>query len=287
MNPMNSMRIARLRAIWLALLAATLGALALVACGTTTQVATPDANAILQQASQVNITDATFDLTFAGPISGRAVNGTGDGTFTKNPKRTQYSLTIPVTANGTTTQIKVETITDTATKTDYTQTTTNGVAGKWTKSPSTSDSLNADDLTDFTTFSNAKVIGSETLNGVAVWHIQAKPGVAPTATATAHATTGATTTATTKAGTPTKTATPTKTPTKTPTISPASATKTAVVSATQTATANATTDDIYIRKDNSYPVKVAEHVAITGAATDTVFTFTKFNSGVTITLPKV
>lgn len=276
-------RPARLRTSWLLLTAGllvTLATFALAACGTSTQVATPtatpDASAILQQASQTNITDASFTLTLATTIGAQAINGTGAGAVTKTPARVQLSLTIPVTAGGTTTQITSETVTDAATHTVYSRTTLNGVVGKWTKSTSSansSSSVDVNGLTSLTSYQNAKVIGSETIDGVAVWHLQATPGTAPTAT----------TTATTSA-----------TPTKTPKISSSAATKTAVAAtktavagATQTAITNATTVDIYIRKDNSYPVKIASHVAVTGANTDVTLTFTKINSGVTITLPNV
>ncbi len=282
---MNSTRLVRARNVWLLLLlAAMLGVLSLAACGTSsrgaTPTATPDANAILQQAAKVDYTDVTFDLTLSTTLLGQTVNGTGSGALTKSPERAQLTLTIPITANGQTTQIKVETIADSATKTTYTRTTTNGVVGRWTKTTSTSSSsgsnVDVTGLTSLNAYANVKLIGSETIDGVAVWHIQATPGAAPTTTATAAATAATT-----------KTATPTKTPTRTPTVSAASATKTAVAGATQTAIANATTVDIYIRKDTSYPVKIAAHVALSSGNTDVVLTFTKFNSGVTITLPKV
>jgi len=281
---MNPTRLVRARKVWLLLLlAALLGVLSLAACGTSsrgaTPTATPDANAILQQASQATYTDVTFDLTITTTVLGQTVNETGSGAMTKNPPRAQETLTIPVTLNGKTTQTKIETITDSTTKTTYTRTTTNGVVGRWTKSVTNSSDFVASDLTSLDSYTNAKVIGSETLDSVAVWHLRASPGTAPAATATTAATT--TTPATTK------TATPTKTPTKTPTVSAASATKTAVAGATQTAIANATTVDFYIRKDNSRPVKMASHVAITGANTDAVRTFTQYDSGVTITLPRV
>jgi hypothetical protein len=283
---MNPTRLVRARKVWLLLLlAALLGVLSLAACGTSsrgaTPTATPDANAILQQAANADYTDVTFNLTLTTTASGQTINGTGSGAITKSPARAQLTLTIPITANGQTTQIKVETVADSATKTLYTHTTTNGIVGRWTKSSlsngsSSGTSVDVNSLTSVAAYANAKVIGSETLDGVAVWHLQANPGTAPAATATAVATIATT-----------KTATPTKTPTKTPTVSAASATKTAAAGATQTAIANATTVDIFIRKDNSRPVKISSHVAITGANTDVVLTFTQYNSGVTITLPKV
>jgi hypothetical protein len=85
------------------------------------------------------------------------------------------------------------------------------------------------------------VIGAETINGVAVWHIRADLPIT--------------------AATPTsRTATPTP-------------------------TAPSTTD-IYIRQDNDYLVKTIVHTTGT-TPSDVTLTVTKYDSGVTITLPRV
>lgn len=257
---------------WLAAIVGLLALLAVAACGTATAqtnvTPSPSAAAILQQASAASFTDISFTLTRATTAQGQTVTSTGTGKATKSPQRTETSLTTPTTVNGKTVQVLVETISDTATKTVYTRKTTNGVAGKWIKSTlgssSSSSSVDVSALMSFDAYQNATLTGAETMDGVAIWHLQASPAsaAAPASTAT------------------------TQTPTaKTPTVSAASATKTAVASATQTAITSGSMVDIYIRKDNSQLVKVTSHVPGSSGA-DVTLTVTHYNSGVTIDLPK-
>ncbi len=148
----------------------------------------------------------------------------------------------------------MDVITDAATNTTYTR--IGGIAGvpaTWTKSDTSAATsvspVDVSGVTDFTTDTNAKLVGAETLNGVAVWHIQATPPADSSAT------------------------TPTTLPTQTPTTAQTPATTSATV-------------DIYIRQDNYYPLKLTMHEG-GDTPVDLTVNFTKFNSGVTITLPTV
>src|SRR5262245_6357048 len=110
--------------------------LALVGCGAPTTAArpTPDANAILQQASKINFRDAAFTLTFTMTMQGQTVTGTGSGKVTMSPQRADLLMTFPLTVAGKTLQLTVEAVTDAATNAAYTKTSgLPGVPSKWTK----------------------------------------------------------------------------------------------------------------------------------------------------------
>jgi hypothetical protein len=181
----------RPRRHWLALIAGIVGLLALLAlagCGvpligagpTPTPTPPPDPATLLQQASTADWRDVTFTLAFNGTELGQTVNATGGGKATKNPQRVEVNLTLPFTLAGTTAQITIDEIVDFPTSTAYSR--IGGIPGvpnpgQWTKSPisaasSTGSPIDPTTITDFTKTQNAKLIGAETLNGVAVWHIQ-------------------------------------------------------------------------------------------------------------------
>lgn len=193
---------------------------------------TPDAASILQRAIAADYRDATYTLTFTGTALGQAAEGSGGGRATKSPIRTDTTITGIVTLNATKANFTAETITDVATNALYTKITGLGYSGRWSKSTLSGASNKAPiDLRAFTNldaYKNAKLIGAETLDGVAVWHLQA----------------------------------------------------------TQNTSEGPVTADLYIRQDNSYPAKVTGHLGGLISADATV-KFTKFNSGVSIALPRV
>ncbi len=235
-----------------------LALLALAACSRTTARAnvtpSPSAAAILQQASQASYKDVTFALTFTMTTQGQTVTGTGSGKATTHPVRVDELLSFPLVVSGKTLQVTAESIIDVATNAAYVKYT--GIPGhttRWTKvslsAVAASMGIDYSSLTSFNSLQNARVIGAETIDGVAVWHIRADFGATSTPT---------TSTPAAKASTPTATATPAVT----------------------------TTADVYIRQDNSYPVKETAHTS-GSTPIDMTVTFTKYDSGLSITLPKV
>jgi hypothetical protein len=166
-------------AAWLPLASMALfGMLALSACSvgglgaSATPTATPTAAMILQQAKQVKVTDATVTLTLNGTTSGTAFTGSGSGKLTTNPNRTD--ITFNLTAAGL--QIAFETITDAATNTTYTKYTSPAIlaSDKWKKSTSGAGGSPVDtsSFTNYGDLTNVTLVGKDTVNGEAVWHLK-------------------------------------------------------------------------------------------------------------------
>lgn len=231
-----------------------LALLALAACSRATTQAkttpTPDAKTLLQQASKVNYKDVKFTLAFTMTIQGQTITGTGSGKATANPQRVDEVLNFPLTSNGKTLQVTIEAIMDMATNAGYLKYT--GIPGhttKWTKMSLTSmaatTGIDFNSLNNFDSYQNVKLIGAETIDGVAVWHIRAD---LPMTTSTPAA----------RASTPTAT----------------------------TATTATTTEDVYIRQDNFYPLKATAHTS-GSTPIDMTITFTQYDTGASITLPRV
>jgi hypothetical protein len=165
---------------WLAP-ALLLGTLALAACGAastggTSNGGTPDAATILKNAKAVTINDETYSITLSTTAAGQTNSITIQGKATKNPKREQLDLT--ATTSGTNTAYTL--IQDAASNADYVKFTDSGSSGlptgKWIKMPDTTAttlSSGVDALLDYSAVTNPKLIGSEEVNGVAVWHLQA------------------------------------------------------------------------------------------------------------------
>jgi hypothetical protein len=157
---------------------ALFGVLALSACGvgglgaSATPTATPTAAMILQQAKQAKVTDATFTMTLNGTTSGTAFTGTGNGKLTTNPNRSD--VTFNLTAAGL--QIAFESITDAATNSTYTKYTSPAILAtdKWKKSTSGAGASPVDtsSLTNYGDLSNVTLVGKDTVNGAAVWHLK-------------------------------------------------------------------------------------------------------------------
>jgi len=179
-------RSAHIRFAPLPALLAIVGLLALAACSapilssagpTGPATPTPDAGAILQRAIAADYRDASYTLTFSGSALGQSVAGSGAGRATKSPSRTDTTVSGSVDLSGTKGPFTAKTITDVATNALYTSVTGLGYNGKWTKSALSGSASKAPiDLRAFTSldaYKNAKLIGAETLDGVAVWHVQA------------------------------------------------------------------------------------------------------------------
>lgn len=152
--------------------------LALVGCGVNSPggaqaTATPNAQTILQRAQAVQINDLTFTMTIDTTFSGTTANGTGNGTITKSPQRAQISLTL--TASGT--SFTLQEITDSVTNTGYTKISGLDLPGfsgdKWTKTSlgGAQSLFDTSQFTDYSNFQDVKLAGSETVNGVKVWHL--------------------------------------------------------------------------------------------------------------------
>jgi hypothetical protein len=165
------------------------GVLALAACGTsgggaakTTPTATPGAAQIVDHVKNLKFKDATFTMTFTFDSQGTSVSGSGGGKFTKTPDRSDISLAFPLTVSGTSYNLQYEVITDgndsytmISSTPDIAGFTTNGM---WTKgttdsSSSTSPFGNTSQFGDFASgLGTPTLVGTETVNGVAVYHLK-------------------------------------------------------------------------------------------------------------------
>lgn len=139
--------------------------------GAAAPTATPNAATIIQRAESVKINDTAFTLTLSGTAGGQTISGTATGKLTKSPPRND--ITFNLTANSQ--QLVFETITDGTTNTTYTMFTQPAVlaTGKWTKTASSSSAspFDASQFTDYSQIKNPTLVGKDTINGVAVWHL--------------------------------------------------------------------------------------------------------------------
>lgn len=169
----------RVAARWATVGALALGsALALGACGSggafllTGASATPTLSTILQKAQKATYKDTTFTMDLKATTSGQAFTGKGNGEETTTPKRVKFILTL--SAGGL--SLDTTTIYDNASGASYTQ--IKGLPGTnpntWSKSSSGAsivDIASPNALVDFSKVQNAKLVGTTTKNGVAVWHV--------------------------------------------------------------------------------------------------------------------
>ena len=143
-----------------------------------TPTATPSAAQILAKVQAFNYTDASFTMSLNFTDQGQTITGTGSGKITKNPSRADIQFAFPITSQGTTYNVQIEVIVDG--NTTYTMISgIPGVAtdGKWVESATSANSgLTPFDPSQVTNLggglSNATLVGSETLDGVAVWHLK-------------------------------------------------------------------------------------------------------------------
>lgn len=168
-----------MRALWM-LPALLLGTMVVAGCGAggsggigggAAPTATPNASAILQKAAAFKITSADIVMTFNGTTDGKAITGTFDDKMTQNPKRSDIAYTF--TSDGQ--QFQGETITDDATNASYTKLTQPAIldTGKWVKSAGGGSAglIDPSTFTDFSGAKNAKLVGTDNVDGVAVWHL--------------------------------------------------------------------------------------------------------------------
>lgn len=163
-----------------------MGVLALSACGIggggkATPTATPNTAQIVAKVKALQFKDATFTMTANFTTSGQSINGTGSGKITKSPDRSDIQFTFPLTVAGASYNVQIEAITDgstTYTKIDSTPEipgfSTNGIWTKDTTGSGTGNLFgNTSQFGDFSGIaSNATLVGTDTVNGVAVYHLK-------------------------------------------------------------------------------------------------------------------
>lgn len=167
------------RSIWLLPIVAMGLATILAGCaagplGAAKPTSTPTAQQILDHAKNAKIDDATFTMVLNSAFGGQTFDGNGNGKITKNPQRAD--IVLAMTGSGLT--LNVEVITDGATNATYTKISGLDLPGfdptKWTKTTNGSSSASPFDTSQFTDYAqldNAKLVGTETVNGHATWHL--------------------------------------------------------------------------------------------------------------------
>lgn len=135
----------------------------------------PSAQTILQNVQKAHFNDVTFTLNVTGSFSGTSGSGTGTGKVTKHPERSDINLTILLDGQ----QVTLEVITDVATNTEYSKITGSPIPGSsdmWIKTPRGGTSSSLVDTSQITSYlnglSNVTLVGSDTVDGTAVWHIK-------------------------------------------------------------------------------------------------------------------
>lgn len=168
----------RMRAFGL-LPALLLGVVAIAGCGVSgaggiggaAPTATPSASVILQKASAFKLTSADLVMTFNGTSDGKTITGTFEEKMTQNPKRSDITFTF--TSDGQ--QFQGETISDDASNASYTKLTQPAIlnTGKWIKSASggAAGMVDPSTFTDFASAKNAKLVGTDNVLGIPVWHL--------------------------------------------------------------------------------------------------------------------
>jgi Zn-dependent alcohol dehydrogenase len=155
---------------WLGGAALLTALLALGACSgpggaSATATATPNAQTILQKVKAGNYKDGAFNISLSGTVSGTAFTGTGTGKFTTSPSRASLTLMAPISGQN----VAIDIITDGSTNTAYIKVPL--LSPKWSKASSASAGIGAGSVGSFN-LQNAKLLGTEQLNGVTVYHLQ-------------------------------------------------------------------------------------------------------------------
>lgn len=161
----------RVRAEAVVLGAVLVGALALGGCSIGPFGAPPSASTILKRAAAIQITSEEYTNTTSVIFLGTNTSTSFDVKFTANPKRTDIAFALRlITANTT-----GELINDAATNTVYEKVTLPlAHGGKWFTSDKYNIVQTASDIgpfVDFKGMQDVKLVGSATVNGVAVWHL--------------------------------------------------------------------------------------------------------------------
>jgi hypothetical protein len=164
-----------------------MGTLALAGCSITsiasrpTPTATPSAATILEDAVNAQKTqtkDVEFSMNLDLTASGTAISGQLTGTETTSPKRVDIVITNLTAAS---LQFSGEIIIDSATNTTYVKFTNSNIPqvpmGQWIKTSGGSSinplPIDPSQFSDLSQLNGATLKGSETLDGIAVWHLQA------------------------------------------------------------------------------------------------------------------
>ena len=164
-----------------------MGALALGGCSITslaskpTATATPNAATILEDAVNVQKTqtkDVEFSMSIDLTANGTTINGNLTGTETSSPKRLDLVVSNLTVAD---VQFSGEIITDAATNSIYIKFASSNIPeipeGQWIKTSGGSSinplPIDPTQFADLSQLTGATLKGSETLDGIAVWHLQA------------------------------------------------------------------------------------------------------------------
>ncbi len=217
-----------------------------------------------KSAGGATVEDLTYTMKFATTVDmtdpslgsqkvSETMTATGEETL--HPRRSQLDMTLALMGMNLTDTVVV----DYAAQTGYIKMTGLGgmqgvESGKWYKMSFASlGGLGADSsmYMDYSKLKDATLIGGETVNGVAVWHLRAKEAMNQAIPGSSGATTG---------------------------------------SSTSDSVSGTATLDYYFRQDNYRPVKIvmASTDIMTGlgtVTTDGEMDFTAFNTGVSIALP--
>ena len=163
-----------------------LGSLTLAGCSITalaskpTPTAPPSAASILEAAVNAQKTgtkDVEFSMNLSLTTNGTAVSGEVTGTETMSPNRVDLIVTSFMAAGQ---QFSGEIITDAATNTTYIKFTDSSIpevpVGQWLKTTGGSGinplPIDPTQFSDLSQLTGAKLVGSEKLDGIAVWHLQ-------------------------------------------------------------------------------------------------------------------
>jgi hypothetical protein len=165
-----------------------MGALALAGCSITslaskppTPTATPNAATILEDAVNVQkaqTKDVEFSMNINLTLSGTTISGNLTGTETSSPNRLDLVITNLTAAS---VQFSGEIITDATTNTTYVKFANFNIPevplGQWIKTSGGSSinplPIDPSQFSDLSQLTGATLKGSETLDGIAVWHLQA------------------------------------------------------------------------------------------------------------------
>jgi hypothetical protein len=164
-----------------------LGSLTLAGCSITalaskpTPTAPPSAASILEAAVNAQKTgtkDVEFSMNLSLTTNGTAVSGEVTGTESMSPNRVDLTVTSFMAAGQ---QFSGEIITDAATNTTYIKFTDSSIpevpVGQWLKTTGGSGinplPIDPTQFSDLSQLTGAKLVGSEKLDGIAVWHLQA------------------------------------------------------------------------------------------------------------------
>lgn len=141
--------------------------LTLTACG---GASGPSADDILAHTQKLQITDMTMDMTVNSIYKGNLATGSGEMKFLVDPARSDAILTLKVAG---TTAI-VEELDDISAAVVYARpvNASGATSNIWTKLSVSDNSLSYAQILAFDNLSDTQLVGTETQQGTAVWHIR-------------------------------------------------------------------------------------------------------------------